>query len=125
ILAGDALLTLAFDVMGDAPTHPDATIRAQLLVGLARAAGLGGMAGGQMLDLQAETARAPRDRAAIERLQAMKTGALLHFAVDAGAMIGGAPSPERQALSAYGRALGAAFQVADDILDAEGTEAQL
>ena len=81
ILAGDALLTLAFDVMGDLPTHPDGAIRAALCVGLARASGLGGMAGGQMLDLAAESAPTPLDGPAIERLQAMKTGrvaALFH-----------------------------------------------
>ena len=125
ILAGDGLLTLAFDVMGEAATHPDGAIRAALCVGLSRAAGLGGMAGGQMLDLEAETAAAPLDRDAILRLQAMKTGALLHFAVDAGAIIASAPPPLRVALSRYGHALGAAFQIADDILDAEGDEAQL
>ena len=76
ILAGDALLTLAFDVMGDPPTHPDGATRAALCVGLARAAGLGGMAGGQMLDLAAESAAAPLAGPSIERLQAMKTGSL-------------------------------------------------
>jgi farnesyl diphosphate synthase len=125
ILAGDGLLTLAFDVMGEIDTHPDGAIRAALCVGLSRAAGLGGMAGGQMLDLEAETAAAPLDSDAILRLQAMKTGALLHFAVDAGAIIAAAASATRVALSRYGHALGAAFQIADDILDAEGDEAQL
>jgi farnesyl diphosphate synthase len=125
ILAGDALLTLAFDVMGDAPTHTDAAVRAELVVGLARSAGVGGMAGGQMFDLEAETADSALDRPAIERLQAMKTGALLHFAVDAGAIMGRAPGEKRQALGRYGRALGGAFQVADDILDAEGDAVQL
>jgi farnesyl diphosphate synthase len=125
ILAGDALLTLAFDVMGEVATHADGAIRAALCVGLSRAAGLGGMAGGQMLDLEAESAAAPLDRDAILRLQAMKTGALLSFSVDAGAIIAAAPPPARVALSRYGRALGAAFQIADDILDAEGDEAKL
>jgi farnesyl diphosphate synthase len=125
ILAGDALLTLAFDVMGDAPTHPDGATRAALCVGLARASGLGGMAGGQMLDLAAESAPTPLDGPAIERLQAMKTGALLRFSIDAGAILAQAPSPARASLSRCGRALGAAFQVADDILDAEGDEAKL
>jgi farnesyl diphosphate synthase len=125
ILAGDGLLTLAFDVMGEAATHPDGAIRAALCVGLSRAAGLGGMAGGQMLDLEAETAAGPLDSDAILKLQAMKTGALLHFAVDAGAIIASATPTVRVALSRYGRALGAAFQIADDILDAEGDEAQL
>jgi farnesyl diphosphate synthase len=125
ILAGDALLTLAFDVMGEAPTHPDGATRAALCVGLARASGLGGMAGGQMLDLAAESAPAPLDGAAIERLQAMKTGALLRFSIDAGAILAQAVAPVRASLSRCGRALGAAFQVADDILDAEGDEAKL
>ena len=125
ILAGDGLLTLAFDVMGEAATHPDGAIRAALCVGLSRAAGLGGMAGGQMLDLEAETAAAPLDSDAILKLQAMKTGALLHFAVDAGAIIASAAPTVRIALSRYGHALGAAFQIADDILDTEGDEAQL
>jgi farnesyl diphosphate synthase len=125
ILAGDALLTLAFDVMGDLPTHPDGAIRAALCVGLARASGLGGMAGGQMLDLAAESAAAPLDGPAIERLQAMKTGALLRFSIDAGAIIGHASPQARASLSRCGGALGAAFQIADDILDTEGDEAQL
>jgi farnesyl diphosphate synthase len=125
ILAGDGLLTLAFDVIGDVATHKDGAIRAALCVGLARAAGLGGMAGGQMLDLEAETAAAPLDKAAIERLQAMKTGALLTYSVEAGAIIAEARAEQRAALVRFGRALGAAFQVADDILDAEGDEAQL
>ena len=125
ILAGDALLTLAFDVMGDLPTHPDGAIRAALCVGLARASGLGGMAGGQMLDLAAESAPAPLDGPAIERLQAMKTGALLRFSIDAGAILGHATPHARASLSRCGGALGAAFQIADDILDAEGDEAKL
>jgi farnesyl diphosphate synthase len=125
ILAGDALLTLAFDVIGDLPTHPDGAVRAALCVGLARAAGLGGMVGGQMLDLAAETAPAPLDGPAIQQLQAMKTGALLRFSVDAGAIIAGADRGVRAALSRCGAALGAAFQIADDILDAEGDETKL
>jgi farnesyl diphosphate synthase len=125
ILAGDALLTLAFDVMGDAPTHPDGAIRAALCVGLARASGLGGMAGGQMLDLAAESAATPLDGPAIERLQAMKTGALLRFSIDAGAILGHASAQARASLSRCGGALGAAFQIADDILDHEGDEAKL
>ena len=120
ILAGDALLTYAFDIMGDAPTHPDPAIRAALLTELARAAGPGGMAGGQMLDLAAETSDLPLSRVQIETLQAMKTGALIRFGVEAGAKIGGAGPAEKRALVIYGRMLGRAFQIADDILDAEG-----
>jgi farnesyl diphosphate synthase len=83
------------------------------------------MAGGQMLDLEAETAAEPLNRAAIKRLQAMKTGALLTFSVEAGAIIAEAAPARRAALVRFGRALGAAFQIADDILDAEGDEAKL
>ncbi len=125
ILAGDSLLTLAFDVMADAPTHQDPLIRAQLVTRLARYAGLGGMAGGQMLDLQAEQSAQPLDQEHILRLQAMKTGALLLCAVEAGGLMGKASAQEMQSLSTYGRALGAAFQIADDILDMEGSAQQL
>ena len=125
ILAGDSLLTLAFDVMGDTPTHSDAQIRAALVVGLARNAGLGGMAGGQMFDLEAEKTSTPLTRHQIETLQAMKTGALLRFAVEAGGILAGASADDMRALTNYGGALGAAFQIADDILDHEGDAAQL
>ncbi len=125
ILAGDALQTLAFDIVADPATHPDGAIRAALCLGLARATGLGGMAGGQMLDLQAETAATPLDDEAILLLQAMKTGALLRFAVEAGAIIASASADRRTALLRYGEALGSAFQVADDILDAESTSEAL
>jgi farnesyl diphosphate synthase len=126
ILAGDSLLTYAFDVMADEATHADATRRAALVLGLARASGLGGMAGGQMLDLEAEGryahgGRDPLDENAVRRLQAMKTGALLAFATEAGAIIAGADAADRSTLSAYGKALGATFQIADDILDIEAT----
>jgi farnesyl diphosphate synthase len=120
ILAGDGLLTLAFDAMASAETHANAQTRCALVVGLARAAGLGGMAGGQMLDLEAETATQPLDREAIARMQSMKTGALLRFSVEAGAICADASDDDRAALVQYGEALGAAFQIADDILDAEG-----
>ncbi len=125
ILAGDGLLTYAFDVLADPATHADASVRADLVLGVARAAGLGGMVGGQALDLEAEKATAPHQPPAIMTLQAMKTGALLLYAVDAGARIGHADDGQRAALIRYGRALGACFQVADDILDAEGDEAAL
>jgi farnesyl diphosphate synthase len=123
ILAGDALQALAFEVLADPATEPDAGIRAELVLGLARASGLGGMVGGQILDLAAEgrwggEARLGADE--IRRLQAMKTGALLRFSVEAGAILARARPQEREHLVAYGRALGAAFQVADDILDVEG-----
>jgi farnesyl diphosphate synthase len=125
ILAGDGLLTYAFDVVADPATHPDADLRAALVLALARAAGLGGMVGGQALDLAAETAATPLTQAETLQMQAMKTGALLRFAVDAGAILGRATPPQAQALHRYGKALGAAFQIADDILDAEGDTAAL
>jgi farnesyl diphosphate synthase len=125
ILAGDSLLTYAFDVTADPLTHEDPAIRADLVLALARAAGLGGMIGGQVLDLEAEHARAAHTPEAVIKLQSMKTGALLHYAVAAGAILGNADPKARAALSAYGLALGAAFQVADDILDVEADEAVL
>ena len=125
ILAGDGLLTYAFDVMADPATHNDPAVRCELALGLARASGLGGMAGGQMLDLAAEAAGIALSRAQIEQLQAMKTGALLRFGAEAGAIYAKAAEDERAALVAYGAALGAAFQIADDILDAEGDEAAM
>jgi farnesyl diphosphate synthase len=125
ILAGDALLTYAFDVISDAPTHPDPAVRADLTLMLARASGLGGMVGGQVLDLEAETRKDPHTREFVMLMQSMKTGALLLNAVEAGARMGGADAAQTQALSRYGAALGAAFQVADDILDAEGDTAAL
>ncbi len=125
ILAGDSLLTYAFDMMADPDTHPDPAVRCDLALGLARASGLGGMAGGQMLDLDAESAGEPLDQASIIRLQAMKTGALLRFSAEGGAIFAQAAAEERAALASYGRALGAAFQIADDILDAEGDEAAM
>ncbi|GLK77275.1 geranylgeranyl pyrophosphate synthase [Methylopila jiangsuensis] len=128
ILAGDALLTLAFDLLADPATHPDAGVRIALVTALARAAGLGGMVGGQMLDLAAEgrfsdgVAHA-QDETAVLRMQSMKTGALIAAPIAMAAELAGAAADERAALSAYASALGAAFQVADDLLDAEGSEA--
>ncbi len=126
ILAGDGLLTLAFDLLAGEDAHPDPVVRVDLVRALARAAGLGGMVGGQMLDLAAEGRFADGkplalEIAAIRDLQAMKTGALLVFSCQAGALIGQASEEELAALLAYGRALGAAFQIADDILDVEGS----
>ncbi len=125
ILAGDGLLTCAFDVLADPATHADPAVRADLVLGLARGAGLGGMVGGQALDLEAEKKTEPHAPPFVMTMQAMKTGALLLHAIDAGARIGGANAGQRAALDRYGRALGACFQVADDILDAEGDEAAL
>jgi farnesyl diphosphate synthase len=128
ILAGDALLTLAFELLARPDTHPDPAVRIALVGALARAAGFSGMAGGQMLDLIAE-GRFSRAHALSEdeimALQAMKTGALIRFACLAGAILGGASAPERAALELYGAALGQAFQLADDLLDVEGDSATL
>ncbi len=125
ILAGDALQALAFEILADPGTDGSAEVRAALCAGLARAIGLAGMVGGQMLDLDAERSTAPLSVATITQLQAMKTGALLSFSVEAGARLAGADAAASAALSAYGRAIGAAFQVADDLLDAEGDAATL
>ncbi|HZZ61710.1 MAG TPA: farnesyl diphosphate synthase [Roseiarcus sp.] len=125
ILAGDALQTMAFELLADPRTDPDAGMRADLCTGLARAAGLSGMVGGQMLDIEAETAVGPLPLEAIMLMQAMKTGALLKFSVEAGALLAGATASARAAFNSYGLAIGAAFQVADDLLDAEGDAATL
>jgi farnesyl diphosphate synthase len=125
ILAGDALQTLAFEVLADPRTDPSAEVRVALSLGLARAAGLAGMVGGQMFDVEAETAVAPFPLEDVARLQAMKTGALLRFSVEAGAQLAGATARASDALGSYGRAVGAAFQIADDLLDAESDTATL
>ena len=130
ILAGDSLLTLAFDLVAQPETHPDPAVRIALSGLLARAAGLGGMAGGQMLDLAAEGrfgAQSPQilGEDEIATLQAMKTGALIHFACLAGGVLGHADAAARNALSRYGIAIGRAFQIADDLLDLEGDAATL
>lgn len=121
ILAGDALLTLAFEIAADPATHPDPAVRAELALALARASGGAGMAGGQMLDLAAE-GRALGE-AEILTLQAMKTGALIRFGCEAGGILGRADDGARKALHDYGAALGQAFQLADDLLDVEGDAA--
>jgi farnesyl diphosphate synthase len=127
ILVGDSLLTFAFDVLGRPETHPDPAVRIALVLELARASGLGGMAGGQMLDLAAEgrfdTAPAQLDLAGVEELQAMKTGALLRYGCTAGALLGGADAAQSRALTRFGAIIGEAFQIADDILDVEGDAA--
>ena len=129
ILAGDALLTLAFDVLADEATHEAGAVRAALVTCLTRASGLGGMVGGQMLDLAAEgrfeEARGALPEVEIRQLQAMKTGALLAASVEIGARLGGADATALAALGRYGRALGATFQIADDILDVESDAAQM
>ena len=125
ILAGDALQAMAFEILADPLTDALAEVRAALCLGLARAIGLAGMVGGQMLDIDAEQATAPLSVEEIARLQAMKTGALLKFSVEAGARLAGAGATARSALATYGRAIGAAFQIADDILDQESDAATL
>jgi len=127
ILAGDGLLTLAFEILADAATHPDPAVRADLCFGLARASGAAGLVGGQVLDLAAERLKDPAqpDAAHVQRLQAMKTGALLRFACEAGAMFGGGSPDQRQALATYGTCIGVAFQIADDLLDLEGDAAAM
>ncbi|MCW5697483.1 MAG: polyprenyl synthetase family protein [Bauldia sp.] len=123
ILAGDALLTLAFDILADPATDPDPDVRLALIAGLARAAGIGGMAGGQMLDMAGEGKALPAET--IAGVQAMKTGALIRYAAEAGAILGRAGPDDRVRLARFGAALGAAFQLADDLLDASGNAAAL
>jgi len=123
ILAGDALLTLAFDIIADEATVLPAERRTALVLALARAAGAGGMVGGQKLDLEAE--QTPPDESGIIRLQAMKTGALIRFACEAGAIIAGAPAEDRERLAEFGSAIGLAFQLADDLLDLTADASQM
>ena len=128
ILAGDGLLTLAFDILARNETHPNPAVRAELVLALARGAGLGGMVGGQMLDLAAEGrfdgGKVQKlDAVDVKQLQAMKTGALLRFGCLAGAILGEANAKQREALDRYGSVLGEAFQIADDLLDVEGDAA--
>jgi farnesyl diphosphate synthase len=129
ILAGDGLLTFAFDILSRPQTHADPSVRVELVMALARASGIGGMAGGQMLDLAAE-GRFVQNRPVpqlgeqdVRTLQAMKTGALLRFACQAGGILAAAAPPQRAALERYGTAVGQAFQIADDLLDLEGDPA--
>jgi farnesyl diphosphate synthase len=124
ILAGDALLTFAFEILGNSDTHRDAAVRGELVAELAKAAGKDGMAGGQMLDLGAES-ESGADIGRIITLQAMKTGALFRFACLSGAIMGKAGERERSALSLYADRVGLAFQIADDILDVESSSAAL
>ena len=123
ILAGDGLLTKAFEVLADDMTHADPRVRAELVAALARAAGDGGMVGGQMLDLYAETHSLEMPE--ITRLQRMKTGALISVSCEAGAILGKASENARHVLHAYAHDLGLAFQIADDLLDVEGDEAEV
>jgi farnesyl diphosphate synthase len=123
VLAGDALLTYAFELVSDPRTHHDPLVRAELTFAMAREAGAHGMVGGQMIDLMAETQEL--DMGAVTRLQQMKTGALIRFAVDAGAIMGRATKDQRHALQNYAHDLGLAFQIVDDLLDVEGTAEEM
>jgi farnesyl diphosphate synthase len=123
VLAGDGLLTTAFEVLADPDTHGDPAVRCELVTALARAAGASGMVGGQMFDLLAEH-DTTLDIGAITRLQRLKTGALIAFSCEAGAILGKAAPELRAALRGYAHDLGLAFQIADDLLDVEGTAAE-
>jgi farnesyl diphosphate synthase len=120
ILAGDSLHALAFAILADETTHEDPFARLELIAELARAAGPAGMAGGQMMDLNA--AELGLDLAAVTRLQQLKTGALIEWCVEAGAIMGKVPPEGRTGLRGYARGLGLAFQIADDLIDHEGLE---
>ena len=123
VLAGDGLLTAAFEVLADADTHGDPAVRCELVAALASAAGAAGMVGGQMIDLIAE--HQSLDIGAITRLQRMKTGALIAFSCEAGAILAKAPHELRTALRGYAHDLGLAYQIADDLLDVEGSAVEV
>jgi farnesyl diphosphate synthase len=123
ILAGDALQTMAFDVLADGRTHSDPAVQIRLVAALAGASGLAGMAGGQMLDLQAETRQL--DLTEVTEMQSMKTGALIRCAAICGGIVGGADARLLDALGTFSRDLGLAFQIADDLLDYDGDSATL
>jgi len=123
VLAGDALLSFAFEILSDSGTHEDPNIRCELVRCLAVASGPHGMVGGQMLDLESENQTLPAG--AVTRLQQLKTGALIAFSCEAGAILGKASPPHRQALHAYAHDFGLAFQITDDLLDIEGNAEML
>ncbi len=120
VLAGDCLLALAFEILGEEATHRDALVRAELMAALARASGPSGMGGGQMMDLAAEHQRLTLP--AVTRLQQLKTGALIGFCLEAAGIMGRVAPEHRTHLRGYARDLGLAFQIADDLLDVEGDE---
>ncbi|NNC63709.1 MAG: polyprenyl synthetase family protein, partial [Gammaproteobacteria bacterium] len=125
ILAGDALQALAFEILcDDADLARDAAAHMRVVRWLARAAGPGGMVGGQALDLGAEAAAEPLGAEAVRRLQALKTGALIEVSAELGAILAEADDGTVAAVRAYARAVGEAFQIADDLLDVTGTEAE-
>ena len=123
ILAGDALQTRAFEVLAEVDTHGDPEARCELVLALAHASGARGMVGGQMIDMMGEgkTLTGPE----ITRLQALKTGRLIQFSAEAGAILGRAPQAQRHLITAYGRELGGAFQIYDDVLDESGSAEEL
>ncbi|NML10092.1 polyprenyl synthetase family protein [Sphingobium sp. AR-3-1] len=121
ILAGDCLHDLAFEILADEETHPDPFVRIDLVRALAVSSGPAGMAGGQMMDLEAEKTRF--DLATVTRLQNLKTGALIAFCVEAAAIMARLPHEARTGLHGYARDIGLAFQIADDLLDVEGDAA--
>jgi len=120
ILAGDALQVLAFEILCDPETHPDANIRVELIKGLAVASGGLGMVGGQMIDLVSENSDV--DLKTITKMQTLKTGALISFSCEAGAILGKASNEEKEVLLKYAQDIGLAFQIADDLLDVLGTK---
>jgi farnesyl diphosphate synthase len=122
VLAGDGLLTRAFEVLAHPDAHDNPAVRCELIAALAAAAGAAGMVGGQMIDLIAE--HQTLDIGAITRLQRMKTGALIAFACESGAILAKAPDEPRVALRGYAHDLGLAYQIADDLLDVEGSAAE-
>ncbi len=122
ILAGDGLLTLAFEILADEKTHKDSDVRAKLCLELAKASGLNGMVGGQMCDLQAESSKDLLNMQEIKNIQNLKTGKLIQCVVKIGAIVGGANPKQMQCLENYASNIGLAFQVSDDLLDALGDE---
>nr|WP_231368059.1 farnesyl diphosphate synthase [Acetobacter aceti] len=123
ILAGDALQTRAFEVLAETETHPDASVRIQLVLALAQASGAQGMVGGQMIDMEGEGRALSLKE--VSHLHALKTGCLIRYSAEAGAILGGANPEQRERIANYGRDIGAAFQIADDVLDATATEEEL
>ncbi|WP_170114617.1 polyprenyl synthetase family protein [Rhodopila globiformis] len=123
ILAGDALQTRAFEILAEPDTHSDPQARCELVAALGAAAGARGMVGGQMIDMLSEGKTL--DGPAVTRLQALKTGRLIQYSVEAGAILGRASAQDRHSLAAYGRDIGAAFQITDDLLDVEGSAEDL
>jgi len=123
ILAGDALQTMAFEILADEATHPDATARIALVRALAVASGAAGMVGGQMIDMEGEGRALGLDE--VRRLHALKTGALIRYSAEAGAILGQADAAVQAKIAAYGRDIGTAFQVADDVLDATASAEEL